>query len=180
MKKQRKPLSQGLDLWQERKVKLVLVNYQTGNVSGASANRFFFPNDGQLDDAMVLGVEALAPFTANGLAAAPEFCQLPQEMPYSPTLSDGFFLYLPVLASNIQASPFYVSLCDVFENYWWNRQAVGSLLPTNAGRYIKRTYNRIKLDKCFVEAPISIPITLANPNSTIKIPFLFHYATINK
>lgn len=160
---------QNFDLWETRRAKLVLLPIQNGNVTAAQANRFYFNSDGELDDAMILGVQVLSPNTS-------ALGQFPTQSTYAPTVFDFYGGSSNIPFTKKFNSVWFVSLCDTFENYWWNRQAVGSLLPTNTGRYIKRTYNRIKLDKCFAETPVNVPISGLPTNSRGFIPFLFYYA----
>jgi len=149
-------------------VKLILNNYD--EVINGQA-RFYFQNDGQLDDKIITAVVCHAPKSIVNTSG-----DITQQSVFNaaPFYGEYYFGRVFLLINN-QVSFFYLSLCAFDEIYYWNRQPIASLYQKNTGKYIKKTHNRIKLDKCYVETPISQTLPVIAGKVQTSILFTFYY-----
>lgn len=164
----KKPLN-SIDLWKIAKAKRVnvVVRYNTGNVNSV-AQRFYFENDGQLDDKIIIGIQSHAQYVDGA-----SYGDIIGVYNNGGDTIRNVGVTRPTTTGNAVSS-FFISLCDLENNYFWFQQSVSSLCVFNTGKYIKRLYNRIKLDKCFIENYIAAN-THVSPNNYWVVPFTFYY-----
>jgi len=160
---------QNRDISKIEKSKLVRLELLPIGFRGAanfSAYQFNFPSDSQLDGKIITGIICHAPSDGSNGG------DVPTATTYAPNYYDDYTgqqLIDQSLISNL-----YLTLVNKQENYFWKQQVLSSLFVKNCGKYIKRFYQRIKLDKCFVELPNSSSFTF-DPNIRNYILFTFFY-----
>ena len=147
-------------------VKLELIPVGFNGAPNFAAYQFNFPSDSQLDSKIITGIICHAP--SDGVNGG----DVPVTTTYGANYYDDYSgqqLIDQSLVSNL-----YLTLVNKQENYFWKQQVLSSLFVKNCGKYIKRFYQRIKLDKCFVELPTSSSFTY-DPNIRNYILFTFFY-----
>jgi len=173
----KKPLQQR-DLSKVVKVKLVKLflgdayNYQ-------NTNRFYFTNDGQLDNKIIVGIQ-VHPASSSpnpGPTIIPgEEVQFYTSYNVATSYEDVY--YSGIVQSNLLtgiSSNAFLSLVDKQGRFFWYQQPLSSLTAANMGRYQKRLYSRITLDKCYVELGASAAFGIAGIPITTYQLFSFYY-----
>jgi len=160
-------------------VKVKLVKLLLGDQFNFSPrNRYFFPNDGQLDDKIIVGIQAhpaqSAPNPTPNIVPG-------EEVPFNSLydLASSYEDdYYSLISTNILTgirSDAYLSLVDKQGRFFWYQQPISSLTAANMGRYQKRLYNRITLDKCYIELPNSQSFSFAGIPITTYQLLSFYY-----
>ena len=141
-----------------------------------SANRWFFTNDGQLDDKIIVGVQLHTGHVNAGPLLPGE--DIPATVFYNVVTGYADFYYNPTLyaaGTNFVQSSAFLSLVNAQNRYFWYQQPLSSLSVANTGKYYKRMYSKIKLDKCYIESPITLNFGAPNVPVTYYVPFTFYY-----
>jgi len=156
-------------------VKLLMGNQYNNNLT----NRFFFTNDGQLDKKIIVGVQAHcgSAFTNPGPTIVPGD-DVPFSSIYDIPSSYQDEYYTGIMQSNITtgvSSFAYLSLVNPEGRFFWYQQPLSSINYENMGRYHKRLYSRITLDKCYVETPTQFASGVPGVPITTYQLFSFFY-----
>jgi hypothetical protein len=161
-------------------VKVKLVKLLLGNeFNTQNRNRFYFTNDGQLDDKIIVAIQVHpAPSGPNpGPTIVPG-----EEVPFASIYNAGINYeddyYSGIVQSNILtgiSSTAFLSLVDKQGRFFWYQQPLSSLTAANMGKYQKKLYNRITLDKCYIELGASATFGIAGIPITTYQLFSFYY-----
>jgi hypothetical protein len=149
-----------------------------GDQNNANAtNRFFFTNDGQLDRKIIVGVQAHVGNSAPGPFVWVNGIDVPFASIYNAgtNYEDDYYSGLILQIGNNVQSQGFLSLVNPQGRFFWYQQPLSSITSRNMGRYPKKLYSRIQLDKCYVETPIQFGTGIPGIPITIYQLFSFYY-----
>ena len=159
-------------------VKVKLVKLLLGDQNNANAsNRFFFQNDGQLDRKIIVGIQAHVGNSAPGVFVWVNGIDVPFASIYNPVTSyeDDYYSGLIYQSGTNVISQAYISLVNPQGRFFWYQQPLSSIASKNMGRYPKKLYSRIQLDKCYIEVPIQFSTGIPGVPISIYQLFSFYY-----
>jgi hypothetical protein len=164
------------DLSKTVKVKLVKLFIGDQNNFGQS-NRFYFTNDAQLDQKIIVGIVAHVGNSAAGPFVWTNGIDVPFATIYNPVTNyeDDYFTGLISQLGSGVVSQAYLSLVNTDGRYFWYQQPLSSLSLGNNKRYPKRLYSRLILDKCYIEVPFAFTSGIAGVPITNYQLFSFYY-----
>ena len=173
----KKPLQQR-DLSKVVKVKLVKL-FLGDAFNFQNTNRFYFTNDGQLDNKIIVGIQVHpAPSGPNPGPIIIPGEEVPFNTVYNAATNYEDDYYSGIVTTNILTgigSTGFLSLVNPMGRFFWYQQPLSSLTAANMGRYQKRLYSRITLDKCYVELGASAAFGIAGIPITTYQLFSFYY-----
>jgi len=141
-----------------------------------NTNRWFFQNDGQLDKKIIVGIQVHSGYV-NSQPSVYFGNDFTGNVFYNIATGYADFYNTSLLVAsptNLQTQA-YLSLLNTDGRFFVYQQPLSSLNFANTGKYQKRFYSRIILDKCYVESPVNIAFGVNNVPSSYYVPFTFYY-----
>lgn len=173
----KKKALQQKDLSKVVKVKLVKL-FLGDQYNVNQKNRFYFTNDGQLDDKIIVGIQCHVGVSAPGPFVWVNGLDVPFASIYNAGTNYEDDYYSGIVQNNSLTGNNtigYLSLVNKQGRFFWYQQPLSSITSLNMGRYQKRLYSRITLDKCYVETPNAFPAGIAGIPITVYQLFSFYY-----
>lgn len=162
-------LTDTIDLSQVVKSKLVYLSLYTPLAGASPLNyKYYFEGDSELNNAIITGIQVHASKAQNPYDYADQ------------TFNGAGSFNEYTTIQTLQALT--LTLIDFTGRHFWENQVVTSLFVGNTGRYMKRLYNRVKLEECYVTAFGTIGLNPAIDGNNLKflIPFTFYYIPVNR
>lgn len=164
---QKKPL-QNIDISKIVKSKTVYVNIFAGRIGLAQINyKYFFDSDSDLDNSLIVGCEF-----NRGYINGSDLGNFAPGQDFDPIGNLNAIEYIKA-----DMAAFTVSLVDVENRAFFDKMPLTCLYYGNNGRHPKRMNNRIRMDKCYIQAfaPFNMPGTCDGNQIKYMAQFTFHY-----
>lgn len=159
-------------------VKVKLVKLLLGDLNTTvSSNRFYFQSDPQIDRSIVVGIVAHPSFSAPtppGPISYGVDTVFASIYDIATTYEDLYYTTITTTVSSVTSAA-YLSLVNPNNRFFVYQQPISSLTRANMGKYYKKFYSRIILDKCYLEFPGSVQFSLPGIPSTQYQLFSFYY-----